>query len=214
MLTAALDRLALLPGNPEVSSPTAARGTRPSRRRAATRSGRESSRQATTRRDGKRPRLNVRPRPPRGEVLLFLHADTRLPLSSTATVAAALPTRGRRRELRASLRGAIVSRRPDAALQLLRRAGIYYGDSAIFVRADLFARLGGFRDFRSSTTSTSCGGSSGPGRTVCLPGPAVTSARRWRANGAAARWPPGCRTRPLPARCSCSRLVSLYRRAR
>ena len=36
---------------------------------------------------------------------------------------------------------------------------------------------------RSWTTTTSCGGSRGGFRTACLPGPVVTSARRWRALG-------------------------------
>jgi len=67
---------------------------------------------------------------------------------------------------------------------LQRRHGYYYGDASVWVRGETFERLGGYReipimddyDFVRRLER-------GPGRTRCLPGPATTSSRRWRAIG-------------------------------
>lgn len=83
----------------------------------------------------------------RGDVLLFLHADTLLPSRGLAAVAAAL-------EAPRVAGGGFRLRylEPDARLRLVaswatlrsRLTGIHYGDQGMFLRRDLFRRLGGF----------------------------------------------------------------------
>jgi rSAM/selenodomain-associated transferase 2 len=85
----------------------------------------------------------------KGEILLFLHADTRLPENALALVAGALADEevcggnfslifgGDTREARLLTR----------IYPFLRMGGMLYGDSAIFTRRSVFERLGGFRDY-------------------------------------------------------------------
>jgi rSAM/selenodomain-associated transferase 2 len=120
-----------------------------------------------------------------GSVFLFLHADTRVPADATQSLAAALDDprmAGGNFELRFD--GA------DRFSQLLgtwyamqRRAGIYYGDSAIWVRASTFNELGGFRPLPIMEDYDLVRRLERHGPTRCLPGPAVTSARRWKRLG-------------------------------
>lgn len=123
----------------------------------------------------------------RGEVLLFLHADTRLPPSAYATVAGALAN--------PAVLGGNFTLRFDGAdrfsrvlgawYALQRRAGVYYGDSAIWLRRDAFERLGGFRPLPIMEDYDLVRRLERAGTTACLPGPAVTSARRWHRLGLA-----------------------------
>ena len=64
-----------------------------------------------------------------------------------------------------------------------RRLGIYYGDSAVWVRRGTFEALGGYRDLAIMDDYDFVRRLERRGRTVCLPGPAVTSARRWQRIG-------------------------------
>jgi rSAM/selenodomain-associated transferase 2 len=121
-----------------------------------------------------------------GDVLLFLHADTRVPDDAPERITAALRADPGLEGGNFALRfdgGDSFSRLLSAWYSVQRRTGVYYGDSAVWVRHDVFDRLGGYRplpvmedyDFVRRLEKT--------GRTACLPGPAVTSARRWRALG-------------------------------
>jgi hypothetical protein len=120
-----------------------------------------------------------------GDVLLFLHADTRLPDGAYGAVVEALRD-GR-------IQGGNFALRfdgDDRFARLLgrwyavqRRTGIYYGDSALFVRREVFDHLGGFRPLPIMEDYDLVRRLEKRGRTVCLPGPALTSARRWRALG-------------------------------
>jgi rSAM/selenodomain-associated transferase 2 len=121
----------------------------------------------------------------RGEVLLFLHADTRLPRDAYWSVRRAVADPG--------VLGGNFELRFDGAdrfSQLLaawctlqRRAGIYYGDSAIWLRRTAFEHLGGFRLLPVMEDYDLVRRLERVGRTACLPGPAVTSARRWKRLG-------------------------------
>jgi hypothetical protein len=66
---------------------------------------------------------------------------------------------------------------------LQRRAGVYYGDSAIWLRRTSFERLGGFRALPIMEDHDLVRRLECAGRTACLRGPAVTSARRWKRLG-------------------------------
>ena len=120
-----------------------------------------------------------------GDVLLFLHADTALPEDAYAAIVAALRdphVAGGNFALRFD-GGDRFSRVLGAWYRTQRRAGIYYGDSAVFVRREVFDHLGGYRPLPIMEDYDFVRRLERRGRTVCLTGPAVTSARRWRALG-------------------------------
>ena len=68
---------------------------------------------------------------------------------------------------------------------LQRRFGLYYGDSSIWVRRPVFERLGGFRELPIMDDYDFVRRLERSVATACLPGPATTSARRWRGHGVA-----------------------------
>ncbi|MGI9185141.1 MAG: TIGR04283 family arsenosugar biosynthesis glycosyltransferase [Solirubrobacteraceae bacterium] len=120
-----------------------------------------------------------------GEALLFLHADTRLPPDAYRSLRRALANPGvigGNFELRFD--GADrFSRLLGGWYALQRRAGVYYGDSAIWVRRTAFERLGGYRPLPIMEDYELSRRLQRAGDTSCLPGPAVTSARRWQQLG-------------------------------
>ena len=126
----------------------------------------------------------------RGEVLLFLHADTLLPAGFREQVLDSLSD-GRagwgRFDLRFDAGGPLL--RLIARLISLRSriSRVATGDQAIFVRRALFERLGGFTRTSSSRTSICAVGSSGLRRWRCPP---VVSSPRPDAGGPRA---PGAR---------------------
>lgn len=97
---------------------------------------------------GRGPQLQAGAEVATGDVLLFLHADVRLAAGARAAIDAALsdPATGG-----GNFRLRFVPETPAARLfttanDLRRRLlNIYYGDSAIFVRTDVFHALGGYR---------------------------------------------------------------------
>lgn len=121
----------------------------------------------------------------RGEVLLFLHADTILPFDAALSVERAC--------LDPAVVGGNFALRFDGAdrfsrvmtrwYAIQRRAGIFYGDSAIWVRREVFKRLGGFGSLPIMEDYEIARRLRREGSTPCLAGPVVTSARRWRALG-------------------------------
>jgi rSAM/selenodomain-associated transferase 2 len=64
-----------------------------------------------------------------------------------------------------------------------RPFGIYYGDSGIFVRREVFERLGGFNPIPIMDDYEFVRRMERAGRTVCLNPPMTVSARRWRVQG-------------------------------
>ena len=85
----------------------------------------------------------------KGETLLFLHADTKLPENAMALIIAALADEkvcgGNFSLIFAG--GAREARLLTGLYPLLRLGGMLYGDSAIFVRRSVFESLGGYRDY-------------------------------------------------------------------
>jgi GT2 family glycosyltransferase len=134
---------------------------------------------------GRARQLNAGAEAARGEAFVFLHADTRLPYDAYTSLCAALrafDVVGGNFALRfggedrfSSVLGAVYAGQ--------RRLGIYYGDSAIWVRRRVFEALGGYRDLAIMDDYDFVRRLERRGRTACLPGPAVTSARRWQHGG-------------------------------
>jgi rSAM/selenodomain-associated transferase 2 len=122
----------------------------------------------------------------RGEVLLFLHADTRLPENADARVLQGLAASGRawgRFDLR--IEGASVFLPVIAFFMNLRSraTGIATGDQAIFVRREAFERAGGFPPLELMEDIVLSRSLKRVSRPLCLSDKAVTSGRRWERHG-------------------------------
>jgi rSAM/selenodomain-associated transferase 2 len=122
----------------------------------------------------------------RGEVLLFLHADTRLPADADRLVRDGLAAHGRpwgRFDIR------IEGRHPlfpvIAAMMNLRSrlTGIATGDQAMFVERTAFAAIGGFPDIALMEDIVLSRRLKRLGRPLCLQARALTSGRRWEKHG-------------------------------
>jgi rSAM/selenodomain-associated transferase 2 len=121
-----------------------------------------------------------------GDVLLFLHADTRLPADVDHVVLNGLERSGRvwgRFDVR------IDSRHPllFAVARLMnlrsRLTGIATGDQAIFARRDAFRAAGAFAEIPLMEDIALCKRLKRASRPLCLRERAVTSGRRWETNG-------------------------------
>jgi rSAM/selenodomain-associated transferase 2 len=153
----------------------------------------------------------------RGDPLVFLHADSRLPPTAHASLSAAvrdLDCPGGNFALRFDGDDAF-GRALTGWYAVQRRLGVYYGDSTLWLRRGTWEALGGFADLPIMEDYELVRRLERRGRTACLPGPAHTSGRRWRALGvprtvlswAAIRW---LWLLGVPA----ERLAVLYRPAR
>lgn len=120
------------------------------------------------------------------DVLLFLHADTRLPEEADGRVLDGLRAAGvgwGRFDVRLS--GAhpmlrVVERMMNARSRL---TGIATGDQAIFVRRDWFARAGGFPEIPLMEDVALSATLRKVGPPLCLRARVVTSSRRWEERG-------------------------------
>lgn len=134
---------------------------------------------------GRARQMNAGAAAARGEVLLFLHADTILPTEADRHVLRAVA--GGRDWGRFDVR--IAGRHPMLRVVAMlmnwrsRLTGIATGDQAIFVRRELFQRIGGFPDqplMEDIELSRRLRRVSAP---ACLPARATTSGRRWESRG-------------------------------
>lgn len=130
---------------------------------------------------GRGKQMNAGARAANGDVLLFLHADTRLPSGALAMIETLL------RDERVcggnfSLLfdgGTREARLLTWLYPLLRLGGMCYGDSAIFIRRNVFEQLGGYRDFPIFEDCDLYRRMRRVGTFVRLPAWAVTSSRRF-----------------------------------
>jgi rSAM/selenodomain-associated transferase 2 len=166
-----------------------------------------------TRAGGRAEQMNAGADAANGDPIVFLHADTRLPPNAYATLTATDADGG---NFAIEFDGAdTFSEVLGAWYRVQRRLGVYYGDSAIWVRRRTFERLGGYRPLPIMDDYDFARRLERAANTACLPGPARTSARRWRALGVprtvfswvVIRW-------LFVAGVPPERLARLYRRAR
>ena len=121
-----------------------------------------------------------------GQFLLFLHADTRLPVAFDRHVRRALSQPGvAAGAFRLAIEGASGSLRWIARMANLRARFLQmpYGDQAIFLPADTFHRLGGFSDLPILEDVELIRRLRRTGRVTLAPAEVVTSARRWHELG-------------------------------
>lgn len=122
-----------------------------------------------------------------GDVLLFLHADTRLPMDGVSTLLKGLAKSGKvwgRFDVRLSGRHPLLRMVAHMMNWRSRITGIATGDQAIFVRREAFQALDGFPDIPlMEDIALSSALQSGFGSPLCLKRRVVTSSRRWEENG-------------------------------
>ncbi len=135
---------------------------------------------------GRGAQMNAGARRASGDVLLFLHADTRLPASASRDI----------RQCMADSRcvGGRFDIRLDSARPLLRLVGrmislrsrltrVATGDQALFARRAVFERLGGFPEMPLMEDVAFSRALKRTGRIACLRSRVVSSARRWEKQG-------------------------------
>ena len=121
----------------------------------------------------------------RGEVLLFLHADTRLPENADALIIDGLARSGRvwgRFDVRFD-RGGLLRLVAITMNLRSRLTGIATGDQALFVARSAFDAVGGFPPIPLMEDVWLCMHLKRIGRPLCLRARVTTSARRWQAHG-------------------------------
>lgn len=147
---------------------------------------RQSAARLATSGKGRAAQMNRGARQAEGDVLLFLHADTRLPDTAHHDIRDCLEDPrcvGGRFDIR------LDSQRP-----LLRLVGrlislrsrltrVATGDQALFVRRAVFERLGGFPEIPIMEDVAFSRALKKEGRIACLGSRVVSSARRWERNG-------------------------------
>ena len=119
------------------------------------------------------------------DILLFLHGDTKLPPAADRLVVAAVEAGAAwgRFDVRIDSRHPVLRIVSHLINLRSRLSGIATGDQAIFVRRDVFERVGGFPDIPLMEDIALSTRLKPFGRPACLRPPVVTSARRWRKHG-------------------------------
>jgi len=122
----------------------------------------------------------------RGEILWFLHADSRPPLDGLALIAQVMVDAQ-------VVGGAFAHRFTEPAWSLIlislinrvryRLTRNYYGDQGLFVRAAVFRRLGGYPDLALMEDLIFSQRLKRTGPTALIPTPLFTSGRRFLARG-------------------------------
>jgi rSAM/selenodomain-associated transferase 2 len=121
-----------------------------------------------------------------GDMLLFLHADTRLPPEAERLV---LDGIARSRHVWGRFNVTIAGRHPMLGLVAFmmnlrsRLTGIATGDQAIFVKRDAFQATGGFPEIPLMEDIALSKKLKRIGPPLCLRERAITSGRRWEAHG-------------------------------
>ena len=127
----------------------------------------------------------------RGELLLFLHADSTLPAGWAARVRATLhdpAVAGGAFRLAIDGRGLALRVIERGANLRSRLLGLPYGDQALFLRAALYHEIGGFPELALLEDLVLARRLARRGRIAIVPEAVRTSARRYRRLGAWRAW--------------------------
>lgn len=135
---------------------------------------------------GRATQMNAGAQAARGDILLFLHGDSRLPFGYLAHVEAALAQDG---VAAGAFRLAFDDVRPS--LRLIEQSANWraayqacpYGDQGLFMRRETFRRMGGFREMPVMEDCDMARRLRIEGRIAIVPAPVITSARRYLRHG-------------------------------
>ncbi len=135
---------------------------------------------------GRARQMNEGAKAGRGEVFLFLHADTQLPQDAKTVIDTVLADQqmvGGRFDVqfdRPSMWGTMISRTMNWRSRL---SGLATGDQALFVRRSVFEQMGGFTDMPLMEDIEFSRRLKRKGRTAALTATVTTSFRRWEQHG-------------------------------
>lgn len=135
---------------------------------------------------GRARQMNAGARQAGGDVLLFLHADTRLPDGAPGAIAAALADPavvGGRFDVRFESRRRVLGVVAWLMNARSRATSICTGDQAIFVRRAAFEAVGGYPDIALMEDIELCRRLKARGRLAALRARVTTSARKWEREG-------------------------------
>ncbi|MBN2484047.1 MAG: TIGR04283 family arsenosugar biosynthesis glycosyltransferase [Candidatus Omnitrophica bacterium] len=128
--------------------------------------------------------MNTAAQHARGDILLFLHADTKTSFQSLAAI----------ERVAKKVVGGCLTQRIDSkriAYRLIERSGnirakmtnIFYGDQAIFVKKDIFLKIGGFDEIELFEDVFFSKKLKKQGAVAVLPEKVYVSPRRWETQG-------------------------------
>ncbi len=134
---------------------------------------------------GRARQMNAGAAQARGQVLLFLHADTLLPAPADAAIARAINGGALwgRFDVHIDGRSKLFPLIATLMNQRSRWSGIATGDQALFVERALFERIGGFADQPLMEDIELSRRLRRIGRPACLRERVLTSGRRWEQHG-------------------------------
>ena len=135
---------------------------------------------------GRAAQMNAGAAVARGGVLLFLHADTRLPLDADRLVLSGLAHEAcewGRFDVRIAGRHPLLPLAARLMNLRSRLTGIATGDQALFVDQQAFVAVGGFPNIPLMEDIALSQRLRRRGRPLCLSPPVVTSGRRWETHG-------------------------------
>ena len=136
---------------------------------------------------GRAIQMNAGARAAHGHILLFLHADTRLPDGALEAVQEALADStvvGGRFDVRFDSPRPVLSMIAFFMNLRSRLSGISTGDQVIFVRRDVFESLGGYAEIPLMEDVELTRRLKRRGRLVALRSRVTTAARKWQQEGA------------------------------
>lgn len=135
---------------------------------------------------GRASQMNAGARASRGEILVFVHADTVLPANAPEAIGEALAVPGRawgRFDVKIEGHGALLAM-VGAAMNLRSRlTGIATGDQALFVRRAAFEAAGGYPAIPVMEDVALSAALRRVSRPACLRERVSTSGRRWERRG-------------------------------
>lgn len=135
---------------------------------------------------GRASQMNAGAKHAKGDLLLFLHCDTQLPQATIKQLYQTLQDQrivGGAFKMKLDVPGLFFDLTALGSNLRARLTGLFFGDQAIFARREVFHQIGGFPDIPLMEDWEISRRLRKAGRTVLLPGPVVTSARRWLLHG-------------------------------
>ncbi|HSO83523.1 TIGR04283 family arsenosugar biosynthesis glycosyltransferase [Thiocapsa sp.] len=135
---------------------------------------------------GRAAQMNAGAAASRGDLLVFLHADTRAPIETLLRLPDLLARSGRswgRFDVRIEGRHPLLRLVAWSMNQRSRLTGIATGDQAIFVERALFERVGGYPDIALMEDIALSRRLKRRGPPLCVHDRVVTSGRRWESKG-------------------------------